>query len=248
MAVPFLFLFIHLSWEQPIFRKENPMTYFTNDFVSFFSELSENNNREWFAENKQRYETSVKHPFEQFMKEILHRVFMDDEKIQLTPKEAIFRIYRDVRFSKDKSPYKTHASAVISSGGRKNYTIPGYYLELSQAGIKFYAGAHILKSGELNNLRKFISEEENDFSEIINDKKFRSIFGDVLGEKNRRIPKEFVYFAEKNPIIYNKQFYVLGNEKHDVITTENLTDIIMEYYHVSKPFVNFLAEGISDNK
>ena len=109
------------------------MSYFNQDFIKFFKELESNNNREWFNENKERYIHSVKDPFFSFVEEMIHRISEENDSFNIAPKEAIFRIYRDVRFSKNKLPYKTTASAIISPGGRKDFTTPGYYLELSAA-------------------------------------------------------------------------------------------------------------------
>ena len=98
------------------------MAYFTKDFTKFLKDLEKNNNREWFNENKKRYEESVKEPFYNFIDEMIMRINAIDNNVAIQPKDAIFRIYKDVRFSKDKLPYKTQVSAVISPGGRKDMT------------------------------------------------------------------------------------------------------------------------------
>ncbi|MDX1315878.1 MAG: DUF2461 domain-containing protein, partial [Eudoraea sp.] len=92
----------------------------TKDTMGFLKALKKNNNREWFNENKSRYTKSVKEPFEQFIAEMIDAVSPFFDTLAITPKDAIFRIYRDVRFSKDKSPYKTHVSAIVSPAGRKD--------------------------------------------------------------------------------------------------------------------------------
>ena len=90
------------------------MKYFTKDFAAFFKDLEKNNNREWFHENKKRYEDSVKNPFHNFVEELIGGLSDIFPTLTIQPKDAIFRIHRDVRFSKDKTPYKIHASALIS--------------------------------------------------------------------------------------------------------------------------------------
>lgn len=116
------------------------MSFFVKDFIDFFSELEKNNNKVWFDENKKRYEKYVKIPFIEFVTEIIIRVQEDDSLVNINAKEAIFRINRDVRFSNDKSPYKSHTSAAISAGGKKDFAYPGIYLELSHKGLGVYGG------------------------------------------------------------------------------------------------------------
>ncbi len=77
------------------------MSYFTEEFISFFEELNENNNREWFHSNKKQYEKFVKEPFKQFIEELIYRIQEKEPDLAITAKDAIFRIYRDIRFSKD---------------------------------------------------------------------------------------------------------------------------------------------------
>ena len=83
------------------------MAWFTSDFNTFFKDLARNNNKEWFDANRKRYEASMKQPFESFTTEVIKRVAKHDKSVKIGPKEAIFRINRDIRFSKDKTPYKT---------------------------------------------------------------------------------------------------------------------------------------------
>lgn len=220
------------------------MKYFNQDFIDFFRELSKNNNRDWFNENKQRYIESVKDPFYYFIEELIHQINDDDESINITPKEAIFRIYKDVRFSKDKLPYKTAASAIISPKGRKDFTTPGYYIEMDTNGIRFYGGAHFLEKGQLQNLREHIAVNLDEFRKLQNDKKFKKEFGTLLGEQNKRIPKEFKDIAETEPLIANKQFYYSTELSPKKLLSNTLMDTIMKLYFAGKPVNQFLVKGI----
>src|SRR4051812_26168228 len=106
------------------------MAWFTSDALDFFAELELNNDREWFEKNKKRYESSVKKPMEAFAAEIIGRMQKDDPEINMQPKEAVFRIYRDTRFSKNKTPYKTNAGMAVSRGGKTDHTHPGVYFHM----------------------------------------------------------------------------------------------------------------------
>jgi uncharacterized protein (TIGR02453 family) len=221
------------------------MSHFNEDFLKFFKQLEKNNNREWFEKNKPRYFENVKQPFEDFIQEMLHKMHEDDESINITPREAIFRIYRDVRFSKEKKPYKTCVSAVLSAGGRKDFTIPGYYLELRWDEVRFYGGAHFLEKNQLQNLREHIAANLDKFDSLMKDKNFKKYFGKILGEQNKRIPKEFKEVAEIQPLIANKQFYFFTKLDSSKILAKNFADVLMKYYHAGKPMNKFLQEGMN---
>jgi len=220
------------------------MRYFNQEFIDFFFELSKNNNRDWFNENKQKYIESVKDPFYYFVEELIQQIHDDDESINITPKEAIFRIYKDVRFSKDKRPYKTFASAIISPGGRKNFTTPGYYIEMNFNGIRFYGGAHFLDKTQLQNLREHIASNLDELKKLYSEKSFKNKFGELLGEQNKRIPKEFKEIVEEEPLIANKQFYYSTELSPKKILSSSLIDTIMKLYFIGKPINQFLTERI----
>ena len=220
------------------------MSYFNEDFIKFFTQLKKNNNREWFEKNKPRYFENVKEPFENFIQELLHRMHADDESINITPREAIFRIYKDIRFSKDKTPYKTNVSAVLSAGGRKDFTVPGYYLELRADEVRFYGGAHFLEKNQLQNLREHIVSNLKEFESLMKEKDFKKYFGKILGEQNKRIPKEFQEVAVKQPLIANKQFYFFAQLDSSKILAKNFADVLMKHYYAGKPMNKFLQAGM----
>ncbi len=221
------------------------MIFFSNEFISFFEELENNNNREWFNQNKKNFIHFVKEPFENFIEVLINEIKEYDESIELTTKEAIFRIYKDVRFSKDKTPYKTTISAVISEGGKKDFTTPGVYLELGKNGINFYSGVHFLEREQLQNLREFINDNLDGFHSVIEDKIFKQKFSKLLGTKNKRIPSDFKELCKIEPLIANKQFYVLKQLSANKLLSQNLIKTIMELYQAGKPLNNFLKLGIS---
>lgn len=221
------------------------MGHFSQDFLNFFTELEGNNNREWFLENKKRYEDSVKKPFEYFVQDMIYRIHEDDENMICTTKEAIFRIYRDVRFSNNKTPYKTHVSAVIGNGGRKNYTDPGTYLELSAKHIRFYSGIYQLSKDQLEKVRIFLSSNLDEFNRLLNDKNFKKHFGTIRGEQNKRISKEFANALDKQPLLANKQFYFFSELEPSKILAKNLPETLMKFYFAAKPMNRLLKEALS---
>ncbi|MFA3782274.1 DUF2461 domain-containing protein [Melioribacteraceae bacterium 4301-Me] len=222
------------------------MPYFTRDFIKFFEELTENNNREWFNANKERYEKNIKQPFEEMVFELITRLSFEDPLLMIEPKDAIFRIYRDIRFSNDKTPYKNHVSAAINRGGRKAWNEPGIYFEMNHEGIGIYGGLYFPNNESINKIRKHLILHSKRFEKIINSKEFKTKFGGkVLGEKSKRLPKEFEKYASKQPLIFNKQFYFGSELSNTYILKEDLPDILMDYFLAGKPFNDFLREALN---
>lgn len=218
------------------------MSFFTQDFIDFFRELSENNNREWFQENKKRYEKEVKQPFTSFVEEMISRIQEVDPEVAISPKEAMFRIYRDVRFSKDKSPYKTHMSAAISPKGRKDHSSPGIYFQMNHENIGIAGGGYSLNKEQLQRLRELIASQPKRFEELIEDPKFTSHYGALRGEAHKRLPKEFKEAAETQPLLFKKQMYYWAEVDSKHIPSPQLPDLLMEYFEVAGPMRSFFRE------
>ncbi len=221
------------------------MNYFTNDFSEFFKELAGNNNTEWFHVNKERYNASVKEPFEAFVEKIITEISKVDPEFQITPKECIFRLHRDVRFSKDKSSYKLFSSAVISPKGRKDKTIPGLYLKLSPEDMWIMGGCYSPSTAQLKQIRTAISRDPKAFRDLIEHPDFKVKFGEIKGEVNKRIPKEFQEAFKTEPLIANKQFYYGTVLPPETITKPNLVALVMDHWNSMRPVSKFLTEAIT---
>jgi uncharacterized protein (TIGR02453 family) len=220
------------------------MSYFTKETLNLLKKLKKNNNREWFNENKPKYIENVKEPFEAFIGDLIDAMNPYFESLPITPKDAIFRIYRDVRFSKDKTPYKTKVSAIISPGGRKDKIIPGIYLEISADDMRVYSGLYQLDSKQLFNVRSHISHNMDEFNNLITNSKFVKTFTEIRGEKNKRIPKDFEDDANEQPMLFNKQFYFFTSWPAETIYDKNLIKKITETYTIAQPVSEFLYEGL----
>jgi uncharacterized protein (TIGR02453 family) len=220
------------------------MAYFTKEALNLLKKLKKNNNREWFNENKPQYIANVKGPFEVFIGDLIEAMSPYFESLPITPKDAIFRIYRDVRFSKDKTPYKTKVSAIISPGGRKDKIIPGIYLEISADDMRVYSGLYQLDSKQLFNVRSHISHNLDEFKSLVSSSKFVKTFTEIKGEKNKRIPKDFEDDAIAQPLLYNKQFYFFTSWPAETIYDKNLIKKITETYTIAQPVSEFLYEGL----
>lgn len=224
------------------------MSYFTNDFLDFFKELAANNNKDWFDENRKRYEKSVREPFKSFVTDLIDQLKTHDSSIDMEAKNAIFRINRDIRFSKDKSPYKLHASAAISPGGRKAMDSPGIYVQLDPEYFSIYSGIYQTDKNGLYAIREKIHEEPKRFEQLISDAKFKAVFGGIHGDKNKVIPKEFKPTGEQQPLIYNKSFYYYKQLPPETIMSDDLIEQIIENYQIAQPLNQFFTEAMKKAK
>lgn len=218
------------------------MNYFNSDYLDFFKELAANNNKEWFDANRTRYEKSVKQPFEAFVTEVIKSIQAHDPAIAITHKDAIFRINKDVRFSKDKDPYKLNRSAIIAPNGKKDKSFPGLYFEMGPEHFRIYGGVYMPDKFQLYDIRAAIAENPTTFNQLTQEKSFISTFGEIHGEKNKIIPKEFIAAGASIPLIYNKQFYWFKEFSAETILDKNLLDILLKTYLANKKQMDFFAK------
>lgn len=221
------------------------MSHFTPEFLQFLRELPANNNRDWFQENKKRYEKSVKFPFEKFVTDLIEAFSNEGLAVgYLTAKECIFRINRDIRFSQDKSPYKIHVSALIAPGGRKSMNSFGAYVELSGEHVRLYSGAYQPSPELLVQIRQKIYDEPERLQELTSDKKFKQNFGEIRGEKNKRINKPFSEIIDKQPLISNKSFYYFKHYEPEIVLEKDFIQELIKDYKIIQPLNQYFEEAI----
>ncbi|MDH7447386.1 DUF2461 domain-containing protein [Aquimarina sp. 2201CG14-23] len=220
------------------------MKYFTEDFNAFFKDLTLNNHKDWFQEHKKRYEASVKKPFSTFVRAMIEEIQKLDAEVLIEPKDCILRINRDIRFSKDKSPYNLYYTAIISKVGKKDKSIPGIFIRFSPEMVGVMGGCFNLSKEQLHRIRTKINGDPTKFRNLIQQKDFVQKFGEIRGDVMKRIPKEWQEACEKEPLIANKQFYFLGEEALDLITSTNLIKELMEYWKAMHPVNEFLTKAV----
>lgn len=221
------------------------MAYFTPNFHQFFIDLAGNNHKDWFHANKKRYEKDVKQPFEIFIQDLLEALAAEGQIIEIKAKDAIFRINRDIRFSKDKNPYKMRRSAICSRYGRKDKSYPGgVYVDFGPEKCWIGGGAYFLDKDQLYDIRDHMSKNPKAFYNAINDHAFREIYGELNGEKNKILPKEFKPAGEEIPEIYNKQFYYMNAHSPELIFRDDLLDFTMQHWRAARKIEQFLIEAV----
>jgi uncharacterized protein (TIGR02453 family) len=214
--------------------------------LKFLKSLSKNNNREWFEKNKPKY-LIAKTEFENFVAELFSELSnFDHTLVGLDPKKLIFRIYRDVRFSKDKKPYKNNFGAAFSAKG-KGMGVPGYYLHIEPGNKSFIAGGLFQPMPDvLQKVRQEIDYNCDNLKAIMQNKKFKKLYGDFWDEdKLKRSPKGY---PDDHPYIEwlkLKSFIVTTEIKDTELSAKSLKKSLAATFKITKPLNDFLAEALN---
>lgn len=207
--------------------------------LAFLRELKKNNNREWFQANKNWYQ-EAKLAFEGIVAEVINGISVFDKDIGLlNPKDCVFRIYRDVRFSKNKDPYKTHMGAAFCKGGRKS-GYAGYYIHIDPDASFSGGGVWQPEPGILKSIRYEIFHFPGEFKKIIMEDSFIERYGQMSGEKLKRPPKDFPKDFKDIELLKYKS-YVVGNDiQTDQLTSEGFLSFVIDSFRIMNPFIAFL--------
>jgi len=212
--------------------------------LHFLIDLKCNNNRDWFLQNRKRYDNAKKN-FEEFTQYIIDSITEFDPILKgLEAKSCTYRINRDIRFSNDKTLYKTHMGAFIVRGGRKNGDrFAGYYVHVEPEDNSMIAGgAYLPPMPWLTSIREKIDMYGDRFLKIINDKEFKSFFGNIEGDKLKSAPKGFPKDHPKIEFLKMKSFLALRTIPDREIVSEECADLIVRASKVLKPLNDFLNE------
>ncbi len=218
------------------------------EFFAFFKGLSTNNSKLWFDEHRADYERYVKKPFAILVQELIDRVRTIDPLVLPLAKDAIFRINRDIRFTKDKTPYKTSTGAFINRYGKKALGMPGLYLEVTHDRAGIAGGTYRPEPEQLMRIRDLLMHEGDAFRKATHSKRFIAAFGDVLGERAKVIPKEFKAAAQKEPLIYNKQMYWWKELDPKIFMTDQCVDVFFQHYVAQRDAQLLLESALYDNE
>lgn len=227
------------------------MIYFTEAFNDFFKGLAPNNNKDWFHANKKQYERAVKKPFDKFLEDLIANIKQQYlPTLDIAPKDAKFRINRDIRFAKDKTPYKMHVSAVIAPQGKKDREATGLYLQLGVGEIWLGGGSYAIGKDNLLAIRQYLATHPNELQQVINAPLFKTVYPEgIQGEKNKRLPKSLQAAAAQQPLIANKQLYFMATyEDESLITQPDFMAFVLQHYKAGIQFNQLLKTALQHDK
>ncbi len=210
-----------------------------NIVFKFLIDLKFNNNRAWFKQNNDRY-INAKSEFENFIELLIPQLKEVDSEIDVLPaKNCIFRIYKDVRFSKNKEPYKTNFGASISKGGKKSINA-GYYIHFEPDNSFIGGGIYKPEPKILKAIRTTIFENTEQYKNIINKSTFKKYFPDIYGEKLKTAPRGFPKDFKDIDLLNNKHYAIIHNIDNSFWFKDDLINNILDVFKEQKEFNHFL--------
>ena len=219
----------------------------TEDIINFLKELNENNNREWFAQNKSRYE-KVKSKFQEISRLLISEISIFDNDIKnVDVKDCVFRIYRDIRFSTDKTPYKTHFGVYIAPAGGRKSQRGGYYLHLDPAGSFIAVGVWCPPPNILKALRQSVCDNIDELNEIRNETGFNTYFKTFFEEdKLKNVPAGFPRDFPDAELLKLKHYMVDHKLNDDILNAPNLVSRLGEIARAGYPLNKFLNYTVDE--
>jgi uncharacterized protein (TIGR02453 family) len=215
---------------------------FSPEALTFLRGLERNNKREWFQARKHIYEQHIRTPLEQLVN-VINGEFAEFAPRYVTPvRKAIFRIYRDTRFSKDKRPYKTHVAATFYLQNLCKAAGPCFYFHFTPKELLIFAGVWMPEREELLAIRNLLAGRHQDFRELLKGRALRTAMGELQGEQLSRVPKGFDKDHPAEDLLRRKQWFLESTLSGDVITTPLMLPEIISRFRAASPMIEFLNQ------
>ena len=222
-----------------------PFEGFPPEGITFLRRLKRNNRREWFQQHKDEYEQHVRLPMQSLISALQLHFRSFAPEYDLNPKRSMFRIYRDVRFSRNKDPYKTHVAAhFVLRGKPKGVEGSGYYLHVEPGEIYLGGGIYMPDGDQLKRIRRQIAEQQDEFIIIVKNRDFRRLFGTIEGDRLQRIPPGYPADHPMAEWLKLKQFFVGLSWPEKKCYSRSFVDDAARVFERATPFVKFLNEAL----
>jgi uncharacterized protein (TIGR02453 family) len=218
--------------------------HFSKAALGFLRALKTHNDRDWFAERKTLYETELKAPMLELAEEINAALSKFAPEHLRPPQKAVMRIYRDIRFSKNKQPYKTHVSAWWARAGLEKTSGGGFYLEIGPSQIMVAAGVYMPEKEQLLAIRRHLLEHHERYRKLLAAKKLRSEMREIDALKMSRGPKGFDPKHPAMDLILQRQWGVLSTLPAERALQPTLARDIVERFKLAAPLVALLNEPL----
>ena len=220
---------------------------FSNDFFAFFTDLARNNDREWFAANKDRYRSTVVEPICAFIEAMGPRLANISPHYVADPRPnggSMFRIYRDVRFSKDKRPYKENAACQFRHEAGKDAHAPGFYVHMAPDGVVYGGGTWKPPKPELERIRHAIADDAAGWRRVVGDKALVDCFGAVKGDGLKRPPRGFDPDHPFIEDIKRQSFFAMRHTDAEEAMHPDFADRVEHAFRSASPLMRFLTKAL----
>jgi uncharacterized protein (TIGR02453 family) len=221
-----------------------PSPRFGPEALRFLRALKRNNRREWFQPRKEQYESAVRRPLLDIVECLAADLRPVAPEIVVDPKTAMYRIYRDTRFSEDKTPYKTHAAAVFPWRGLPKHEGAGLYFHISPDEVWIGGGMYSPQMAQLQAVREHIAGNHRRLRSIVESSAFRRTIGSLDGEKLQRVPRGFPKDHAAADFLRFRQFLAGRELAPAVATTPRFYPAVLDTFRVVVPLIRFLNEPL----
>jgi uncharacterized protein (TIGR02453 family) len=221
-------------------------THFSPAAIKFLRDLSKHNDREWFEPRKHIYESELKTPMLALVGEITDQMLDFAPDYVRPPHKTMMRIYRDIRFSKNKQPYKTNIAGWWARHGLEKTSGGGFYFHITATEVHIAAGCYMPEKEQLLAIRRMLLERHEDYRAIVNAKKFKAVFEEFDGNKMTRGPKGFPAEHPGLDLIMQRQWGVSSKLPVDVAFSPDLVKEIVKRFKLAASLVNLLNEPLVD--
>ena len=238
-----------LKPERRLPTAESRFSGFSQEAITFLRGLERNNKREWFQPRKHIYDEHVRARLEALVNAI-NAEFAEFAPRYVTPvKKAIFRIYRDTRFSKDKRPYKTHIAATFYLQNLSKAAGPCFYFHFTSKELLVFAGVYMPEREELLAIRNLLGERHQEFRELLRGNTLRKFMGELQGEQLSRVPSGFDKAHPAEDLIRRKQWFLESTIDGSLITSTRMLPEIINRFRAATPMIEFLNQPfVKENK
>jgi len=217
---------------------------FGPEALTFLRALKRNNRREWFQPRKEDYERLVRTPMIAIVERLAGDLRPVAPEVLVDPKRAVFRIYRDTRFSNDKTPYKTHIAASFPWRGVARHQGAGLYFHVSPTEVWIGGGMYAPETAQLQAVREHIAANLRRLTSIVASAAFKRTVGEVEGEKLQRVPRGFPGDHEAADWLRFRQFLAGRDVAPTMVTTARFYPTVLETFKVIAPLIRFLNEPL----
>jgi uncharacterized protein (TIGR02453 family) len=221
---------------------------FQREGIQFLRSLARNNRREWFQARKELYESRVRQPMLALVGEINHALAAFAPEYVTEPEKAVYRIYRDTRFSSDKTPYKRHVAAVFNRRGLAKNCGAGFYFSVSPTEIEIAGGVYMPGPEELFAIRSHITENYNEFRKRVTHIRLRRAMEDLKGESLSRSPKGFDPLHPAAAYVRMKQWLFWTTLDPGLACTGRLYPEIVTRFRLMAPVIDFLNMPLANRR
>jgi uncharacterized protein (TIGR02453 family) len=213
---------------------------FSPEAMKFLKALKKNNRREWFQPRKETYEKLWRAPMIAMVEALQKEMLSFAPDYLQDPSKAVMRIYRDTRFSKNKTPYKTFVGAALRRSGLSKDGSASFYFHIDENGLLFAGGVYMPMPDELRAIREYMSEHHEEFLKLIKPPKFKALLGDLHGSTLTRVPKGFDCEHPAADLIKRKQYFFDVTLPPEIVTTPAVYTEVLKRIKASTQVNDFL--------